>query len=185
MKRTKCATSTALLSKECDGFFKNSARRSSHSSGKGHPLPRLTTSLDKNSSNSIFRLVSGAFPPTCALRKHNSKNSSRNLVEHEPDNAIPVALRGLSARKQEVNTSHALPSHVHTPHAHTPPHSHTTICCSVCVCRVCVFMLRKTMCPTTDFSKSKTQHTIKTNADRGNTSLRNCMCLCPPRDRAN
>jgi len=50
-------------------------------------------------------LCLGAFPPTCALRKHNPKNSSRNLVEQKPDNAIPVALRGLSARKQEVNTS--------------------------------------------------------------------------------
>ena len=185
MKRTKCATSTALLSKECDGFFKNSARRSSHSSGKGHPFPRLTTSLDKNSSNSIFRLVSGAFPPTCALRKHNSKNSSRNLVEHEPDNAIPVALRGLSARKQEVNTSHALPSHVHTPHTHTP-HTATPPYVALCVCAVCVCScLEKPCVQRLIFSKSKTQHTIKTNADRGNTSLRNCMCLWPPRDRAN
>lgn len=104
----------------------------------------------------------GAFPPTCALRKHNPKNSSRNLVEQKPDNAIPVALRGLSARKQEVNTSR-------------------TVCGIYCM----FFFMRCiiiTLWTRLIFSQNQTQHTIKTNADRvyTHTLLYACMPVTAP-----
>jgi len=103
MGKKTLVASTALLSKERDGFFKDCAKEQTRRSAEMrcsliHFRRQTQIKLD-------LPLCLGAFPPTCALRKHNPKNSSRNLVEQKPDNAIPVALRGLSARKQEVNTS--------------------------------------------------------------------------------
>ena len=107
MGKKTLVASTALLSKERDGFFKI-ARKNKRDAEK-HTVKCVPCSLIHFRRQTQIKLdlplCLGAFPPTCALRKQNPKNSSRNLVEQKPDNAIPVALRGLSARKQEVNTS--------------------------------------------------------------------------------
>ena len=116
----------------------------------------MNASRRQTQSNSIFRRALALFPRLVRCEKHNPKNSSRNLVEQKPDNAIPVALRGLSARKQEVNTSR-------------------TVCGINCIFTYAVYAII-TLWTRLIFSQNQTQHTIKTNADQVHT----CNCMCAP-----
>ena len=150
--------SPALLSKERDGIFMHlymdiCAKRTSRWKFTFPPLNifrrQKNPTIDLKISD--LPLWRGAFPPTCALRQHNPKNSSRNLVEQEPDNAITRASRIFSPKTRGQQHHTCANIYMHT----ADDVLHRTVCCVLYASRLCL----------TDFFKShQKQHTIKTNA---------------------